>query len=544
MRISFWRCWGLMLAFSLHFAPSAPASHVYIAYLGLSDVRDPRLTSQSHAKILSYVFSSEEDAKRSMLYSYSRSFSGFAAALNSSQADALAKMKGVISVFRSRSSKLHTTRSWDFMGLNLHKSYGATPTQLAYGSDVVVGVFDTGVWPEARSFQDDSKMGPVPSSWRGNCVKGDQFDPVSACNKKLIGARFYVKGFEQEYGPLNSTFRSEYRSARDFLGHGTHTASTAVGSVATNASFLGFGLGAARGGAPLARLAVYKVCWSLNSDGVCTEADILAAFDEALHDGVHIISASFGGTPPLAPFIASSADIGSFHAMQMGVSVVFSAGNDGPGPSLVQNVAPWSICVAASSIDRAFPAKITLDTNLTITGQGLIRKKVTGKLVSATAYFAGGVCSPGNWNERRASGRIILCFSTIGPLPSSDVAVEAARQANATALIYVEPLTRQIADVDLLPTIRLDFHQGTKLDHYLGESPKLPVVRISPAVTVNGKTPAPAVAYFSSRGPSSVSPDILKVFKPVSRPPTWNSNAETPDLNWISQQISSHLILP
>lgn len=106
---------------------------------------------------------------------------------------------------------------------------------------------------------------------------------------------------------------------------------------------------------------MYKVCWNYQLDGRCTEADILAAFDDALCDGVDVISASLGLPPPLFPFFESSADIGSFHAMQKGVSVVFSAGNDGPTPALVQNVSPWSICVAAASIDRNFPTQIVLD---------------------------------------------------------------------------------------------------------------------------------------------------------------------------------------
>ena len=213
-------------------------------------------------------------------------------------------------------------------------------------------------------------MGLPPSSWKGRCVEGEKFEPTFVCNRKLIGARYYVKGFEQEYGRLNTSCgaNGEYLSARDCLGHGTHTASTAVGSIVDDASFIGgLGAGTARGGAPRARLAIYKVCWSKDLEGKCTEADILAAFDDALHDGVHIISASFGSAPPLPPFFASSAGIGSFHAMQLGITVVFSAGNDGPDPSLVQNVAPWAICVAASSIDRAFPTEILLDQNISFT---------------------------------------------------------------------------------------------------------------------------------------------------------------------------------
>lgn len=206
-----------------------------------------------------------------------------------------------------------------------------------------------GIWPESESFRDNLGLGPIPKSWKGDCIKGEKFDPAKACNRKLIGARYYLKGFEQEVGPLNASGNPEFRSARDFLGHGTHTASTAIGSIVKNASFFGIGRGTARGGAPRARLAVYKVCWGKDLQGICTESDILAAFEDALRDGVNVISASLGSSPPLVPFFASSTDIGSFHAAQAGITVVFSAGNDGPDPSLVNNVAPWAI----SEIGRA-----------------------------------------------------------------------------------------------------------------------------------------------------------------------------------------------
>lgn len=52
-------------------------------------------------------------------------------------------MEGVISVFRSKTLQLHTTRSWDFLGLTLDNSE-VMPLQLACGDDIVVGVFDTG----------------------------------------------------------------------------------------------------------------------------------------------------------------------------------------------------------------------------------------------------------------------------------------------------------------------------------------------------------------------------------------------------------------
>ncbi|KAK6936970.1 Peptidase S8/S53 domain [Dillenia turbinata] len=473
-------------------SPGTGTSEVYIVYLGLNRIVDPILTTKFHTQLLSNVFSSREEARQSKLYSYKHSFSGFSAKMNSTQAATLASnMKGVIAVFKSRIMRPHTTRSWDFMGLTVDNSE-VTPLQLTYGDDIIVGVLDSGVWPESESFHEEPCLGPIPSSWKGKCVKGEDFDPIKACNRKLIGARYYLRGFEAKFGPLNANGKSEYLSARDFYGHGTHTASTAVGSIVKNVSFLGFGLGTARGGAPRARLSVYKVCWTENYHMVCDEADVLKGFDDALHDGVHVISVSFGVTPPLAPFVNWTADIGSFHAMQMGVSVVFSAGNDGPVPSLVQNVAPWATSVAASSIDRTFPTEILVNDDLLImyklsgfsevkgaprtrgkwilTGEGFITSRINAKLSGARAFFQDGICHPDNWNKsKKASGKVILCFSTRGQI-TSDTAEKAAVLANASGLIFVEPLFNQIADVDIIPTVRIDIVEGTKLNNLLGEA--------------------------------------------------------------------------
>ncbi|XP_062079272.1 subtilisin-like protease SBT3.18 [Humulus lupulus] len=499
----------------IHSTPTNTTPQVYIVYLGRKYIKNNKnnnnkfIISKRHLHLLSNVFSSEEEAKQSMIYSYKHSFSGFSAMLNSSQVAALAKRKEVISLFKSKSVELHTTRSWDFMGLGLTTNEATTPLQLAYGENVIVGVIDSGIWPESKSFQEEPRMSPIPSTWKGKCVKGDMFNPEKACNNKLIGARYYLQGFESIYGSLNKSGNPEYRSARDFLGHGTHTASTTVGSIVEEASLLGLGLGTARGGAPRARLAVYKACWGKDYVGQCTEADVLAAFDDALHDGVHVISASIGASPPLPELFDSSNSIGSFHAMQLGVSVVFAAGNDGPDPGLVTNVEPWSICVAASSVDRMFSTDVIVQGNFSVTGESFITESITAKLVDPITYFTNGVCNLGyRKNTRSGAGRVILCFSTVGPVELGE-AQEAALGINASALIFVQPFTT-LSGPDVFPTVYLDIHQGTKIKHYLALFMRLPTLEIVTAKTIIGKSLAPKVAFFSSRGPSSISPDILK----------------------------------
>jgi subtilisin family serine protease len=155
-------------------------------------------------------------------------------------------------------------------------------------------------------------------------------------------------------------------SPRDSDGHGTHTASTAAGNVVRNASLYGLAEGNARGGVAGSRLAVYKICW----EGYCWEADILAAFEDAIHDGVDIVSLSLEPAHILDYFNSSIA-IGSFHAMKKGILTCNSAGNSGVVGSIT-NFAPWSFTVAASTMDRTFQGKLVLGNNKTFSVNSLI----------------------------------------------------------------------------------------------------------------------------------------------------------------------------
>jgi subtilisin family serine protease len=166
-----------------------------------------------------------------------------------------------------------------------------------------------------------------------------------ACSK-IIGARAY-----------NGGSSSSGQSPLDDDGHGSHTASTAAGRAVGNVSMYGLAGGTARGGVPGARLAIYKVC--------CGEADILAGFDDAIADGVDVISISIGSPFPF-DYFGDVIAIGSFHAMRRGVVTSAAAGNSGLDLGNVCNVAPWMLSVAASSIDRRFVDRIVLGNGKTI----------------------------------------------------------------------------------------------------------------------------------------------------------------------------------
>jgi subtilisin family serine protease len=185
----------------------------------------------------------------------------------------------------------------------------------------------------------------VPARWKGKCQAGEEFNATS-CNRKIIGARSYDRGISAE------SLKSDYNSPRDINGHGTHVASTIAGVEVRGVSYGGLATGMARGGAPRARLGIYKACWE--GDG-CPDFAVLAAIDDAIHDGVDVLSLSLGG--------AGHEYSGTLHAVQRGISLVFAGGNDGPVPQTVTNAVPWVTTVAASTIDRAFPTLISLGNN-------------------------------------------------------------------------------------------------------------------------------------------------------------------------------------
>ena len=108
------------------------------------------------------------------------------------------------------------------------------------------------------------------------------------------------------------------------------------------ASFHGLATGGARGGAPRARIAVYKSVWP-NAAGVRTGT---TAIDDAIHDGVDVLSLSL---------VAEENSFGALHAVQKGITVVYAAGNLGPAQQVVSNTARWVITVAASKIGRFRP---------------------------------------------------------------------------------------------------------------------------------------------------------------------------------------------
>ncbi|KAF8026435.1 hypothetical protein BT93_F3039 [Corymbia citriodora subsp. variegata] len=478
----------LCLVHSPAFALKMP----YIVYLG-SHAHGPEPTAadiesvtNSHYDLLGSFLGSNEKAQEAIFYSYTHHINGFAAILEDDQAAEVAKHPNVISVFLSKGRKLHTTRSWHFLGLErngvIHQS--SILRRARFGEDTIIGNLDTGVWPESKSFSDE-EVGPIPRKWRGICQRGikDGF----SCNRKLIGARYFNKGYAAYAGLLNSTFFT----ARDHDGHGSHTLSTAGGSLVPGASVFGYGNGTAKGGSPKARVAAYKVCWPPLENVGCFDADVLAGFDAAISDGVDVISVSLGNEQ--AEFFMDGIVIGSFHAARNGIVVVSSAGNSGPQPGTVLNVAPWMITVAASTIDREFATYVALGTKQHLKGSSLSANGLPSNkfypLISGADAQAANVsateallCKAGTLDRKKVKGKILACLRSDSD--RIDMGQQAAL-AGAVGMVLANDEASDndvVADAHVLPAAHITFVDGKVLFAYIN----------------------------STKGPNTVEPAILK----------------------------------
>ncbi|CAL8130872.1 unnamed protein product [Prunus armeniaca] len=453
--------------------------------------------------------SSDKATAPTVLHTYSTVFHGFSAKLSPSQAQTLQSLDHVTAIIPEQVRQLHTTRSPEFLGLRSTDAAGTLLRESDFGSDLVIGVIDTGIWPERKSFH-DRDLGPTPSKWKGQCVAGKDF-PATICNRKLIGARFFSSGFESTNGKMNET--TEYRSPRDSDGHGTHTASIAAGRYVFPASTLGYAKGVAAGMAPKARLAAYKVCWSAG----CYDSDILAAFDAAVADGCDVVSLSVGGV--VVPYHLDAIAIGAYGASDAGVFVSASAGNGGPGGLTVTNVAPWVTTVGAGTIDRDFPADVKLGNGRIIPGMSIYSGPGLAPGRMYPLVYAGGVggdgyssslCLEGSLSQ--VKGKIVVCDRGINSRAAKGDVVKKAGGVGMILANGVFDGEGLVADCHVLPATAVAASTGDEIRRYIAASNSK-----SPATativfkgTRIGVRPAPVVASFSARGPNPESPEILK----------------------------------
>jgi hypothetical protein len=404
------------------------------------------------------------------------------------------------------------------------------------GEDVVVGVIDTGIYPEHPSFADQpigpdgtaryvgSPYGPPPAGWRGICQEGERF-PATSCNNKLIGARFFVDG----YGAANVA-DEDFLSPRDADGHGSGVASIAAGNYGVDPSYLGhdLGLGFISGIAPRARIAVYKALWSIpafEGGGFLSDSDLAAAIDAAVADGVDILNLSIGGAlePPL-PFtdgstLRTAASLALLRAFDAGVLAVVAAGNSGPDPETVEDpgVAPWAISAGASALPTTFTAVATVSGGPggpIVTAQGISPTPAlpAAPLIEGAAAALPGAdlrqaerCVAGSLDPAVVAGKVVLCR------PSSVVIASATlfELGAAGGIFYFQGLAERYSAEDVwLPSVVVSPTDATAIRQVLVSNPN--TTASFTAGTLTPTTTGDIVARSSGRGPTIGTPSILK----------------------------------
>nr|QOQ34359.1 SBT6 [Nicotiana benthamiana] len=435
------------------------------------------------------TISSSENEEPRMIYSYHNVMKGFAARLTAAQVKEMEKKHGFVSAEPQRILSLHTTHTPSFLGLQQNMGLWKDSN---YGKGVIIGVLDTGIVPDHPSFSDVG-MPPPPAKWKGFC----ESNFTTKCNNKLIGAR----SFPLDNGPIDEN------------GHGTHTASTAAGAFVKGANVFGNANGTAVGVAPLAHIAIYKVC---GSDGVCSDVEILAAMDVAIDDGVDILSISLGGTSN--PFHNDKIALGAYSATERGILVSCSAGNSGPFQRTVDNDAPWILTVGASTHDRKLKATVKLGNKEEFEGESAYHPKTSNstfftlfdveKIVheQPVAPF----CIPGSLTDPSIRGKIVVCLVG-GGVRTVDKG-QVVKDAGGVGMILInnpEDGVTKSAEAHVLPALDVSDADGKKILAYINSTSN-PVAAITFHGTVLGDKNAPIVASFSSRGPSEASRGILK----------------------------------
>jgi subtilisin family serine protease len=456
------------------------------------------------------------------LYGYTYTYNGFAAEMTDAQADKLATAPGVLAVTKNEFYYVDTSSTPSFLGLmedgSLWEQLGwpanANKKTDGAGEDIIIGIIDSGIWPEHPSFSDRDASGrlmyqQIPG-WNGKCVPGEQFN-ASLCNQKLIGAQFFNAAQGGNAG-IDTDRPWEFNSVRDYNGHGTHTASTAGGNYGVAATGPAAVFGNVSGIAPRARIAAYKALWSTEAGDTAggATADLVAAIDQAVADGVDVINYSISGS---RTNFRDPVMIAYMYAADAGIFVAVSAGNSGPTTGTVAHPGPWVTTVAAGTHSRDGQGSVTLGNGASYNGASLATPVGPVPLIdSVNAGLAGAnpteveLCYPGTLDPAAVEGKIVLCLRGVIARVDKSLAVQ---QADGVGMIlYNNPDSSLNADFHFVPTVHVNSAAGLAIKAYAATAGA--TATINQATVVNNAA-APFTASFSSRGPLAAgNGDLLK----------------------------------
>ena len=473
------------------------------------------------------------------LYDYAYSFNGFAAKLSAAAANKLAADPDVLAITPNELVETDTSFTPDFLGLTAPGGlWDQLGGQGSGGEDVVIGIIDSGVWPESLSFADRENALGIPSAqgtkvysqlqasaFHGKCASAD--DPGSEswdanlCNRKLVAARYYNAAWGGNAG-MTAQRPWEFNSPRDYNGHGTHTSSTAGGNYGTPTTGAALQVADSISGmAPRARIATYKVLWSTQDASLASgqTADIVQAIDQAVADGVDVINYSISGT---TTNFLDPVQVSFLFAADAGVFVSASAGNSGPTTGTVAHPGPWLTTVAAGTHPRNGNGSVTLGDGTQYFGASLATAVGPSPLIDSNEAGAAGasvtavtLCFSTFTNggtpaldPAKVAGKIVVCDRGTNARTDKSLAV---KQAGGVGMILLNPTANSLnADFHFVPTVHLQNTDKPAIDAYTSSAGDAATASIAAAV-LTFSDPAPLTAAFSSRGPLTAGGgDLLK----------------------------------
>ncbi|MCE7981427.1 MAG: hypothetical protein DYG89_09565 [Caldilinea sp. CFX5] len=442
-----------------------------------------------------------------VMYHYDIVFHGMALLLTQEEAAQVAGIDGVINVQKDHLRRpLATNRN--VLPQDTIPAFLQAPTVWndTKGDGVIIGVIDSGIWPEHPSFADDGSY-PPPADWHGECTPPRDNSLPYTCNNKLIGIQYFLTAYATIGG-----YDGLYYSGRDDSGHGTHTASTAAGNENAAVTLYDLPRGTVSGIAPRARIASYKAVGPYGG----MRADLTAAIEKAVADGVDVINYSLGSNYARDPWKAVDAQA-FLGALEAGVFVVTANGNDGPAEASVGAPAnaPWVTAVGASYANRIYLSELTLRASSGATLTGIYGASITagitdfrlvpGQQVGGNPKAVDGACAAPFAAASFQKTDVVFCRGG-GVTPLAVGNFVQAGGAGALLLYNPNQAVDQRAELNAIPAVQLSAAGGQAIEQFMAARP-VETIWVSftegqPVFAPDPRVPVDRVLTSSARGPN------------------------------------------
>ncbi|MEZ5391660.1 MAG: S8 family serine peptidase [Bryobacterales bacterium] len=419
------------------------------------------------------------------------------------QARTLGEVAGVARVMRMRRFKPLLNRASQIVRAD--EAIQALGGSGRAGEGIRIGVIDTGIDQTHPAFQDNQVSPPA------GFPKGRPED-LSYTNNKIIAARSYV----HLLNPADAAYsRPDDYTPRDRTGHGTAVAMIAAGRPVNSP------VGLLTGVAPKAFLGNYKIFGSPDLNEFTNDGAILAAMDDAVVDGMDILTVSFGAVAQYpwdeacddgASFCDPVAEAAQYVIDSFGLVIVAAAGN------------------AGAFGEQQFPTRNTISTPGTAPGVITVGATVNARQLQQSVEIPGTrfAALPGAGPElgRTIQARAVDAFDLGDSLVCSafpagsmqgaiavidrggcdlEFKIEFAEQAGAIAAVIINVEGRDAPEVMLglettdIPAFSIGYSDGQQLITYLQNS-NSDLVTLNPTLRAVDFA-SDQVAPFSSRGP-------------------------------------------